>query len=296
MEDWQANLGYRRAMTYVLLLAKDEHFQHTTALLRSLHFMMVEYDLEAGPGLWRPGPIWVQNELTKEVVYEGPDHAYVPSLAEDLVESLNKDDGSSEAIVRAAMAHLNFVSIHPFRDGNGRMARCLQSLVLVREGHLARESCSIEEYLGVPANQQRYYEELRKVARGHWTPENDARSWIRFCLEAHYIQAVSVLRRVRESEWIWQRLDELVESRGLYPRTADALFDASLGLRIRNSGYRASLESWGELISAQTATSDLRAMVQAGLLVQVGAKRGAHYLGAPELLKLRERRDRIGNN
>ena len=163
-EDWQANLGYRRAMTYVLLLAKDEHFQHTTALLRSLHFMMVEYDLEAGPGLWRPGPIWVQNELTKEVVYEGPDHAYVPSLAEDLVESLNKDDGSSEAIVRAAMAHLNFVLIHPFRDGNGRMARCLQSLVLVREGHLAREFCSIEEYLGVPANQQRYYEELRKVA------------------------------------------------------------------------------------------------------------------------------------
>lgn len=284
-EDWQANLGYRRAMTYVLQLAQDAHFEYSTALLRSLHFMMVEYDLEASPGLWRPGPIWVQNELTKEVVYEGPEFVYVPSLAEDLVDTLNKVDG--QAIIRAAMAHLNLVLIHPFRDGNGRMARCLQSLVLVRDGHLAREFCSIEEFLGVPANQQRYYEELRKVARGHWTPENDARSWIRFCLEAHYIQAISVLRRVRESEWIWEQLDRLVQSRGLHPRVSDALFDASLGLRIRNSGYRASLESWGEEISAQTATTDLRAMVQAGLLKQVGAKRGAHYVASNELMHIR---------
>jgi Fic family protein len=286
-QDWQANLGYRRAMTYVLQLAQDQSFEYSTALLRSLHFMMVEYDLDASPGLWRPGPIWVQNERTKAIVYEGPDNAYVPTLAEDLVDNLNKVDG--QAIVRAAMAHLNLVLIHPFRDGNGRMARCLQSLVLVRDGHLAREFCSIEEFLGVPANQQRYYDELHKVARGHWTPENDARSWIRFCLEAHYIQAISVLRRVRESEWIWEQLDQLVERLGLHPRMSDALFDASLGLRIRNSAYRASLESWGQEISAQTATTDLRAMVKAGLLEQVGAKRGAHYVASDELMAIRNR-------
>jgi Fic family protein len=284
-EDWEANLGYRRAMTYVLQLAQDEHFEHSTALLRSLHFMMVEYDLAASPGLWRPGPIWIRNESTKEIVYEGPESGYVPSLAEELVDRLNEADG--EAIVRGAMAHLNLVLIHPFRDGNGRMARCLQSLVLARDGHLARELCSIEEFLGVPTNQQRYYEELRRVARGHWTPENDARSWIRFCLEAHYIQAVSVLRRVRESELIWEQLDQLVHDRGLHPRVSAALFDATLGLRIRNSGYRASLESWGEPISAQMATSDLRAMVDAKLLVQVGAKRGAHYVASDELMRMR---------
>jgi Fic family protein len=285
-QDWQANLGYRRAMTYVLQLAQDNHFEYSTALLRSLQFMMVEYDLAANPGLWRPGPIWVQNEMTKEVVYEGPESAYVASLAEELTESLNKGDGL--AIVQAAMAHLNLVLIHPFSDGNGRMARCLQSLVLVRDGHLAREFCSIEEFLGVPANQQRYYEELRKVAQGHWTPEHDARSWIRFCLEAHYIQAISVLRRVRESEWIWDQLDGLLERHGLHPRMAAALFDASLTLRIRNASYRATLEGWGEDVSAQTATTDLRAMVNAGLLVKGGAKRGAFYTASDELMQIRE--------
>jgi Fic family protein len=46
------------------------------------------------------------------------------------------------------MAHLNLVMIHPFRDGNGRMARCLQSVVLAREGVLSPVFMSVEEYLG----------------------------------------------------------------------------------------------------------------------------------------------------
>jgi Fic family protein len=287
-EDWAANLGYRRAMTYVLQLAGDEHFTYNAALIRSLHFMMMEYALDSGPGLWRPGPIWVRNDQSGEIVYEGPDHGYVPGLIDELIDDLGVEM-ECDAIVRAAMAHLNFVLIHPFRDGNGRMARCLHSLVLVREGHLAREFCSIEEYLGQPRNQQTYYAALTEVARGRWSPERDARSWVRYCLEAHYIQAVSVLRRVRESELIWSRLDDLVARFKLPSRAADALFDGSLGLKVRNASYRASVASWEqEEISNQTATSDLRAMVKAGLLVQQGAKRGAYYLASPELMAIRE--------
>jgi hypothetical protein len=67
-EDWQAVQGYRRAMTYVLQLAQDEHFEYSAALLRGLHFMMTEYTLDAGPGLWRPGAIWVRNDATGETV------------------------------------------------------------------------------------------------------------------------------------------------------------------------------------------------------------------------------------
>ena len=46
-EDWNAVSGYRRAMTYVLQLAQDEHFEYTPQILRSLHFMMTEYTLDA---------------------------------------------------------------------------------------------------------------------------------------------------------------------------------------------------------------------------------------------------------
>src|ERR1035438_572216 len=57
--DWNAVRGYRSAMTYVLQLAEDSDFQHSTDLLRSLHFMMMEYDLNKHPGRWRYGPIQV---------------------------------------------------------------------------------------------------------------------------------------------------------------------------------------------------------------------------------------------
>ena len=63
----------------------------------------------------------------------------------------------------AAMAHLNLTLIHPFSDGNGRMARCLQTLVLAAAGELVRRSSSsIEEYLG--ANTAAYYAVLTEVA------------------------------------------------------------------------------------------------------------------------------------
>ena len=284
LEDWQANQSYGRAMTYVLQLAKDEHFDYTAALIRSLHFMMTEYAFDAGPGLWRPGPIWVRNDATGEIVYEAPEHGEVPERVEELVAQLREDQGI-RAMVRGAMAHLNLVMIHPFRDGNGRMARCLQTLVLIREGILNKEFCSIEEYLG--RNTGEYYDTLRQVGQGQWQPENDARPWVRFCLKAHYIQAASVLRRVRESEQMFLEFDQLAEKLGLPSRTTAAMFDASLGLRVRNAMYRSVLQrEWGETISNQTATTDLAALVRAGLLTPKGKKRGAYYVAAGAIAEI----------
>lgn len=285
-EVWQAITGYRRAMTYVLQLAQDRHFQYSTGLLRSLHFIMTEYSLSAGPGLWRPGSIWIRNDASGEIVYEAPSEDVVDDLVEELVNQLatNLD---VPAPVRAAMAHLNLVMIHPFRDGNGRMARCLQTLVLTREGILVPEFASIEEYLG--ANTEPYYKALGDIGQGRWNPGRDARLWVRFCLEAHYVQAMSVLRRVRESERIWAELERLIASRRVPERSNAVLFDATLGLRIRNSSYRAVLKHWDEEVSNQVATIDLRSMVRAGLLEQRGTTRGTYYVAAAPLLEIRSR-------
>ncbi len=289
--DWLAVAAYQRAMTYVLQLAHDHHFQYSDSLLRSLHFMMTDYDIAASPGLWRPGPIWVRNEETGDIVYEGPENEAVPGLIDLLVEQLG-GDRDEQAMVRAAMAHLNLVMIHPFRDGNGRMARCLQTLVLAREGMLVPEFASIEEYLG--RNTLAYYEILANVGRGAWNPHHDALPWVRFCLRAHYVQAASVIRRVRESEWLWGELESSVESASLPSRAIEALFDATRGLKVRNSSYRLSTKAAGEEITNETATRDLKLMVEAGLLVKHGAKRGTYYVAGDDLtsLRVRVRRDR----
>ena len=276
-EDWQAAQGYRRAMTYVLQLARNEHFSYTPQLISSLHFMIAEHALRAGPGLWRAGPIWVRDDTTGDVVYEAPDGGEVPSLIDELVAQLSSDQ-DVPVLVRGAMAHLNLVMIHPFRDGNGRMARCLQTLVLARDRILEAPFSSIEEYLG--RNTESYYRVLAQVGQGRWNPTVDTQPWVRYCLEAHYVQARSVLRRVRESELLWSKLNDLRQRHRLPERTIPALFDAALGMRVRNSSYRLTLKGWDEAISNQVATGDLRAMVRAGLIEQLGAKRGTYYRAA----------------
>lgn len=277
-ETKQALKGYQDAMTYVLQMLQEPAIDYSGQLLKSLHFMMTSYDLTNRPGLWRHGDIFVEREETGETVYKGPHIDDVPALIDELADSLNHQD-DNHRVVRAGMAHLNLVMVHPFRDGNGRMARCLQSLVLAREGSwLSPVFLSIEEYLG--RNTQDYYDELTGVGGGSWQPERDARSWIRFVLTAHLHQAKTLVRRVHESEQLWGALESLTDANRLNPRSVVALFDAALGHRVRSSTYRASLKFSDEEVSEVTASRDLRLLVEAGLLTAVGERRGRHYLAA----------------
>ncbi len=278
-EAWTAVVGYRTAMSYILQLADDTYYEHNEGTLRSLHYMMVQHDLRANPGRWRPGAVWVRQEPSGETVYDGPDVKLVPGLISELIKSLNaKND--LPVMVRAALAHLNLVMIHPFSDGNGRMARALQTFVLAREGIIDPEFSSIEEYLG--RNTPGYYAVLGEVGQGAWHPERDALPWIRFCLTAHYQQAETLLRRNSEIQRLWGRLEEELEIQRLNPRMIVALADAALGFRVRNSAYRKLAE-----VSDQVASKDLRALVEHDLLVPKGDKKWRYYIASERLRQAR---------
>jgi Fic family protein len=205
----------------------------------------------------------------------------VPGLMAELVASLNEVN-PTDAIVRAAMSHLNLTMIHPFSDGNGRMARCLQTLVLARQGILEPQFSSIEEYLG--RNTADYYSVLTAVGQGKWSPGNDPQPWVKFCLTAHYRQANTLGRRIKETERLWDALEHEINARKLPERVIFALADASVGLKIRNATYRNIAE-----ISDFVASRDLKALVDAGLLIGDGERRGRHYVAAPILREVRLR-------
>jgi Fic family protein len=285
MQTEEALLGYRDAMTYVLQIADDETMSIDEGLLKGLQFMMLKHDLNKNPGRWRPGAIFVRRESTGEIVYEGPDHELVPGLIQGMVDQLKEDD--CHVVVKAAMAHLNLVMIHPFSDGNGRMARCLQTLVLARDKIVVPVFSSIEEFLG--RNTQTYYEVLRDVGQGSWQPQNDARPWVRFCLRAHFLQARTLLQRREEIEALWLACYELIEKHGLAERCTAALMDAAYGFRVRRRSYQnAARISSAEEVPDVTASRDLKAMVEKGLLLPVGERRSRHYLASDELKALRE--------
>jgi Fic family protein len=277
-EAFKANSAYRIAMTYVLQLATDLYFSYSPTLIKSLHYMMLEYDLTKSPGKWRPGPINIFDEEQKKIVYEAPDSELVPGLMDELSDSLNRD-GNVPRGVLAAMGHLNLVMIHPFRDGNGRMGRCLQALILARDGStLDPVFCSIEEYLG--RHPRDYYDVLAKVGQGKWNPYRDSLPWVRFCLAAHYIQAQTYVNRVKNLMGLWDRLEKELQSQGLPARAVYAVADAALGWKVRNSTYRKILEAEKTDSSEQIAGRDLKELVVSDFLVAVGSARGRHYVAS----------------
>ncbi len=273
---------YRTAMTYVLRLHDDPHAQINAQLIRSLHFMMLNYDMAMLPGQWRPGPIRVVYEPTGQTVYEGPDSADVPGLIDELVAQINSADKVESSTVLAAMAHLNLAMIHPFRDGNGRMARALQTLVLTRNDVVSPVFCSIEEWLG--RNTEAYYAILGEVGEDSWHPGNDALPWVRFCLVAHYQQAATLMKRNAVIGRMWGEMEKLRKTHDLPERTEIALMDAAFNYKVRNGRYRQENE-----ISDVVASRDLKRMTDLGLLMPVGEKRGRYYVAADPLKEIRKR-------
>jgi Fic family protein len=279
-ETWRAITGYRDAMTYILQASQDPYFEPGKQFLKSLHFMMVGHDMAKSPGQWRPGAVTVVNRRTGETVYEAPPAEAVDALVEELVAGL-KAESNSPAIVKAAMAHLNLTMIHPFKDGNGRMARALQTLVLGRDGVLHPNFSSIEEWLG--RHTEDYYRILGETGNGAWNPRNDAGPWVRFCLRAHYQQADTLIRRNEEYENLMEQIDGIVAREGLHDRTAVPLFDAALGRKLTNARYQLDAD-----VSQYIAGRDLKLLSETGLLDPQGERRARVYFAGRELKAARE--------
>jgi Fic family protein len=273
---------YRTAMTYILRLHEDPHAHINAQLIRSLHFMMLNYDMTKLPGQWRPGSVHVVREPQNEVVYDGPDASLVPALIDELVTQLCSEDQVESSTVLAAMAHLNLAMIHPFRDGNGRMARALQTLVLTRNNVVSPEFCSIEEWLG--RNTDAYYAILGQIGQGQWRPENDALPWVRFCLVAHYQQAATIMKRNAVIGRMFEEVAKLRKFHGLPDRTEMIMMDAAFNYKVRNGRYRQEND-----ISDVVASRDLKRMSDLGLLMPVGEKRGRYYIAAAPLKEIRDR-------
>jgi Fic family protein len=272
--------GYHEAITYVLQASQDPALEIDAGLLKALQFMMLKHDLQKHPGSWRPGLINVARSDTGAAVYEGPPREMVPGLIDAMLDELRSS--SAPVVIRAAIAHLNLTMIHPFSDGNGRMARCVQTLVLAQEKIIAPVFSSIEEYLG--RNTQAYHEVLAETGQGSWHPENDPHQWVRFCLTAHYRQAETLMRRLTAFEAMWDVASNLARRRRLPERAIGPIAEAAYGVRIRRATYIQNVEvTFGESIAELTASRDLRALVNAGLLLPIGDTRGRYYMAADEL-------------
>ena len=274
--DKAETLAYQQTMTYIQSLYDVDDFSYSKGLLNALHWMLQghHHTPQRPAGQWRRKPIFISaagDPLSTE--YEGPHEDQLPALTGELVDWLNEGDLDADPLVRAAMAHLNLVKIHPWVDGNGRMSRSLQTLVIARQRVLAPEFSSIEEWLGMPGNTWDYYRVLREVGGPVHSPERDTGPWIRFSLRAYHEQAQRVQHRVQRSTDVWHLLDHHAVGLGVSERQVAALHEVAVAGRVRRSRYEKS-----EGLNSQQATRDMQALVKAGILAAVGQTKGRHYV------------------
>jgi len=227
-ESTRAVLGYRDALTWVLTASELPFFAYGETMLSTLHFMMTRGLAGHEAGRYRKRRVMVSGSDPLRPVYTAPDPEDVPGLMREFVDWLNLDEPQVPVLVKAAMAHLNLVSIRPWRDGNGRMSRCVQTLVIAPAGRVTPEFCSIEAWLGYELNTMEYFHVLRQT-RDHYDPDQGTHAWVRFCLRAHHLQAQVVDSRLRYGQEIWMAMEQLAERHGFDHRSVAALNAAATG-------------------------------------------------------------------
>jgi Fic family protein len=273
-ENRRAVACYARAMDHVGAMAGDPVFRWLDRVVLDLHFDACYFQKASAPGLWRIGPVGITGNDGR-LVYEAPPGSEVPALMAEVTEWLEWGDLDAHVVVRAAMAHLHVVSVHPFRDGNGRVSRIVQSLVLAREGLMSPEFGSIEEYLA--EHTAEYYATLNDAHGPTYEPQGDASGWVAFCVEAHIAQARQRLTQIEQAAARWSQLEELVKGRGWPDRLLIALEQSLFGGTDR-AAYAREAE-----ISPATASADFRRLLDSGLVDQVGKGRTTRYRASERL-------------
>ena len=156
----------------------------TEMQLRRLHGLVMTGQSKPTP--YRDGQNVIRNSLSRQIVYMPPEAKTVPGLMADLVAWINRQlhEGELPVPLVAALAHYQFATIHPYYDGNGRMARLLANLILHQAGYGLKGIYSLDEYY---ARQLTGYYEALTVGPSHnyhlGRAEADATGFLAFFCE-----------------------------------------------------------------------------------------------------------------
>jgi Fic family protein len=211
----------------------------------------------------------------EKVHYEAPSSAAIPNEMGRFLARWNDTrsrlKSGVDGIIRAAIAHLWFETIHPFEDGNGRIGRALIDAALAQDADSPQRYCSISRQL--LANRNAYYDALNAAQRGSL----DVTSWVLFFIEQFRSACVAsqeIVQAASEKTRFWARHHD-VELNERQRKALQRMLDAG------NDGFEGgmSAEKYGHLtsVSKATATRDLTDLLNAGLLVTSGKLKSTRY-------------------
>jgi Fic family protein len=239
--------------------------------IKRMHVMTVEKILSPERcGIYRQTQVVVRNSMTGEVTFTPPVAIAVPSQVQELVEFAGKAGASViHPIIKSGAVHYELVRIHPFVDGNGRVARALSTFILFQSGYDIRKFFSLEEYFDNDA--VRYYGGLQSVERNG----GDLTEWLEYFTEGLAIELAKIKERVAKISVdgkLRERLGGkpvLLSERQL--RIIEYIQEAG---HLQNVGFKQLFP----MVSEDTVLNELKALIKLGLVKKVGSTKAARYV------------------
>jgi Fic family protein len=174
-DDWLEVNNYTQALNTAI--KELEKLPLSSRLLRQTHSVLLQgvRGEHKMPGEFRRSQNWIGGNSLADASFIPPAHNYVDELMGDLENFLHNTDIEVPALIRIAMAHYQFETIHPFLDGNGRIGRLLITLYLVSEKIMEKPLLYISMFF--EKNKSLYYDNLTRVRE-----KNDMLHWLKYFL------------------------------------------------------------------------------------------------------------------
>jgi Fic family protein len=174
-EDWEEVQNYVKAMN--VAIAKLEKLPFSARLIRETHKILLQgvRGKHKQPGEFRQTQNWIGGATINDAVFVPPVHTAVPELIADLEKFVHDDTKHFPELLKIALVHYQFETIHPFLDGNGRVGRLLITLYLVSREILKRPVLYLSDFF--ERNRAHYYDNLMRVRE-----KNDLVQWFKFFL------------------------------------------------------------------------------------------------------------------
>ncbi len=267
--DIQEVINYRKVIDFVDGVTKKQQESLDEEFILKLHSLIVDKILPPNEsGTYRTKQVVIKNSQTGEVTFRPPIPLEVPYLMKEFLHWVNRTNRDElHPILKAGIAHHEVVRIHPFIDGNGRVARIVATMILLMGGYDIRRFFSLEEYYDRDALS--YYENLQKASSGDMT------GWLEYFTYGASVE----FERVKDKILRLSKDARLKEKFGgqqifLTERQAKIIeYIQEIGY-VQNQAFASIFPN----ISEDSVLRDLKDLSEKGLIKKIGKTKAARYV------------------
>lgn len=266
-DDWREVQNYIKAMNQAVNSLKE--LPLSNRLLKETHHTLISgaRGKHKLPGEFRSSQNWIGGSGLMDAAFIPPHHEGVPELMSDLEQFWHNDEIFVPHLIRIAISHYQFETIHPFLDGNGRVGRLLIPLYLISHGVLEKPSFYISDFF--ERNRASYYDALMAVRL-----RNDLLHWVLFFLNGVEETAKKGCQTFRQILALQQEMQTAVMAMGKRAEIAGSLLKQLYTQPVQTAQNVEKILD----ISPSTANSLLKEFEKIGILQEItGNKRSRMY-------------------